>query len=147
MKTKQRLSDKLKETNQVPHPFILQCVHQKCCEVFSRKIELLDHLRNDHGLGEAAVAKFDIYALTQLFHEDTIWWKDNSETVKLINGYWPDKKDCIFDNCKFDHLTIAYNHHEHHTEYYLKEIIGIEDITRTRVRIFNALAPVWKCMV
>jgi hypothetical protein len=146
-KTKVRIGEKLAETMHVPHPFIMQCVHQDCCDYFKKKEKLMKHLKEKHGLGEAAVAKLEIYALTQLYHEDTIFWKDNSKTVRIIEGYWPDKKNCLFDNCKFNHLDLNYHREFNHTEYYLKEVLGFGDTTVTQIKIFNALSPVWKCMV
>jgi hypothetical protein len=55
-----KIEDKLKQAKHVPHPFILQCIHQNCVRWFKRREDLMEHFRMEHQLGEIVIAKMDV---------------------------------------------------------------------------------------
>jgi hypothetical protein len=56
------------------------------------------------------------------------------------------KQNCIFENCLFGrHESLSCE--REHIRYYFEEIIGMDELTLTQIRIFEALSPIWTGMI
>jgi hypothetical protein len=84
--------------------------------------------------------------LAQLYHDEFIWWENAKGKVLSIDNYWTSKDNCMFDGCLYEKHN-SLNKEEEHTRFYLEEVIGLEGLTETQIRIFHALSPIWKGMV
>jgi hypothetical protein len=56
------------------------------------------------------------------------------------------KQNCIFEKCLFKKHN-SLNCEGEHIRYYFEEVIGMDPLTETQVRLFKALSPIWKGMV
>jgi hypothetical protein len=71
-KSKEKLIDKLKESNHAPHLFIIQCLYQGCCRYFKNEDDLKKHLQEKHGCADAVTNNKNVYGIAQLYHKEYI---------------------------------------------------------------------------
>jgi hypothetical protein len=144
-RSKEKLSNVLKRNHHVPHPFVLQCLYQGCCMFYEDEDKLKEHLKKKHYVGDLITNNLNVYGLAQIYHKEHIIWKENGK-ASSIDNYWTKKENCIFENCLFRNHGGLKSEREH-IKYYLEEVISMEEVTKTQVKIFEALSPVWKGMV
>jgi hypothetical protein len=72
MRSKEKLSKMLKDSNHVTHPFIIQCLYQGCCKYFGGENKLKKYLQERHNCGDIVTNNLNIYGIAQLYHKDYV---------------------------------------------------------------------------
>jgi hypothetical protein len=94
----------LDNTKNTPHQFIVQCIVQECREHFMDEVRLKKHIKDEHECNDLMVSNLFVYALSQLYHTNFVWWVKGKTKMKFleVRNYWNLKGICIFKHCGYD---------------------------------------------
>jgi hypothetical protein len=83
---------------------------QDCCKHFKNIDDLKWHLMEEQECEQAIVDNYEVYAISQLYHKNFVWWiKGKKELFLKVERYWKENNKCMFKHFQYEHQDSLYS--------------------------------------